>query len=88
MALVPSYIANLKPYQAGRSIESVEREFGVRAVKLASNENPLGPSPLAIEAIHRSLHDLNRYPTGGLQLREVLAREFDVKIGNVIAGSG
>ncbi len=88
MALVPPYIESLKPYEAGRSIEDVEREFGLRAVKLASNENPLGPSPMAIKAIRRSLHDLNRYPPGGLRLRAVLADEYGVKIENVIAGSG
>ena len=88
MPLVPPYIESLRPYEAGRSIESVEREFGVKAVKLASNENPRGPSPLALEAIRGSLHSLNRYPTGGLRLREVLARQYETRIENVIAGSG
>jgi histidinol-phosphate aminotransferase len=88
VALVPPYIASLRPYGAGRSIESVEREFGVPAIKLASNENPLGASPLALEAIQGSLKGLNRYPSGGLILREVLARQFDTRIENVIAGSG
>jgi histidinol-phosphate aminotransferase len=88
LPLVPPYIATLRPYQAGRSIESVEREFGVTAVKLASNENPFGPSPLAIAAIERSLHGLNRYPSGGLQLREVLARQYETRVENVITGSG
>jgi histidinol-phosphate aminotransferase len=88
LALVPPYIASLQPYGAGRSIESVEREFGVPGIKLASNENPIGPSPLALEAIRRSIGNLNRYPTGGLHLREVLARQFEVKVENVIVGSG
>jgi histidinol-phosphate aminotransferase len=89
MALVPSYIESLRPYEAGRSIEEVQREFGVRDVaKLASNENPLGPSPLAIKAIAASLDKLHLYPNGGLDLRSVLAREFDLKVENVIAGSG
>ena len=55
-----------------------------RVVKLASNENPLGASPLAIEAVRRSLDNLNVYPTGGLELRRVLAEEFEVKVENVI----
>src|SRR5437016_5747159 len=55
---------------------------------MASNENPLGTSPRAVEAIARSLEGLNRYPNGGLDLREVLAREFDVQLDNVITGSG
>src|SRR5205085_9685462 len=57
-------------------------------VKLASNENPLGASPLAIEAICGSLARLNFYPNGGLDLRRVLAREFHLKVENVVAGSG
>ena len=59
-----------------------------RVVKLASNENPLGPSPLALEAIAGAVAGINVYPAGGLRLREVLARQFDTKVENVIAGSG
>ena len=89
MALVPPYIANLRTYQPGRSIEEVRRTYGLtRVAKLASNENPLGASPRAVEAIARNLGGLNYYPNGGLDLRERLAREFDLKIENVIAGSG
>src|SRR6202161_1790668 len=89
MPLVPPYIESLRPYEAGRSIESVRRQYGLTHIaKLASNENPLGSSPKAVEAMTRALQGLNRYPDGGLQLREVLAREFDLKVDNVIAGSG
>src|SRR5438270_12529589 len=89
MALVPPYIADLCPYEPGRGIEEVRREFGVGYVsKLASNENPLGPSQHAIEAAQRCMLQLNLYPNGGLDLRNVLAREFELKVGNVIAGSG
>ncbi len=89
MPLVPPYIESLRPYEAGRTIESVRKQYGLtRIAKLASNENPLGPSPKAIEAIRRTLDGLNLYPDGGLRLREVLAHEFDVKLENVIAGSG
>jgi len=87
--LVPPYIEALRPYQAGRSVESVRRQYGLtRIAKLASNENPLGPSPKAIEALTRSLAGLNFYPNGGLDLREVLAAEFELQVENVIAGSG
>jgi histidinol-phosphate aminotransferase len=87
--LVPPSIAALRPYEAGRSIESVRREYGLeRVAKLASNENPMGPSPAALKAIGHSIASLHRYPDGGLGLREVLAREFDLKRENVIAGSG
>ncbi len=89
MPLVPPYIASLRPYEAGRSSEEVEREYGIAyAAKLASNENPLGPSPLALEAMKRAAVRLNLYPNGGLDLRKVLAREYDLKVENVIAGSG
>lgn len=89
MPLVPSYIESLKPYTPGKPIDEVRREFGLRhVVKLASNENPLGPSPNAIEEIRRHLADLNYYPNGGYDLRTVLAGKFNVKIDNVIVGSG
>lgn len=89
MPLVPPYIESLRPYEPGCSIEQVRREYGLaRVSKLASNENPLGPSPRAREAMADILEDLHYYPNGGLHLREVLAREYDLKVENVIAGSG
>jgi histidinol-phosphate aminotransferase len=89
MPLVPPYIESLRPYQAGRSIEEVRRQYGLaRISKLASNENPLGSSALALEAISGSMEQLHRYPDGGLDLRRVLAEKFDLKVENVIAGSG
>ena len=89
MPLVPPNIASLRPYEAGRNVEEVKREFGLqRAVKLASNENPRGPSPLAREALAGCADRLNLYPNGGLDLRRVLADQFEVKVENVIAGSG
>src|ERR1044071_2812199 len=92
MSLVPLVspaIAELRPYEPGRSIESVQREYGLtRVAKLASNENPLGPSAAALTAMMSCTGRLNLYPDGGLRLREVLAQEFDLKIENVIAGSG
>ncbi len=89
MSLVPHYIEVLRPYEAGRSAEDVRREFGVsRVVKLASNENPLGPSPVALEAVRGQLERTHFYPRGGLELRAVLAQEYGTKIDNVIVGSG
>ena len=89
MALVPPYIAALKPYKPGRSVAEVQRTYGLKRVAgLASNENPLGPSPKALEAIRRNLADLNHYPNSGLDLREKLAEEYGTKVANVIAGSG
>ncbi|HEY3740355.1 MAG TPA: histidinol-phosphate transaminase [Bryobacteraceae bacterium] len=90
MALVPPYIAKLRPYEAGRSIEEVKRQFGLtRVAKLGSNENPLGTSPRATEAVHKALGaGLNRYGDGGLALRHALADRFGVSMKNVICGSG
>lgn len=89
MPLVPGYIESLRPYEAGRTTESVRKQYGLSHIaKLASNENPLGASPKAVEALTRTLKGLNIYPNGGLDLREVLAAEFDLKVENVIAGSG
>jgi histidinol-phosphate aminotransferase len=89
MPLVPPAIAALQPYQAGLSAEEVRARFGLERVdKLASNENPLGPSPLALEAMREAAGRLHRYPTGGYDLRRRLAELFELKIENVIAGSG
>jgi histidinol-phosphate aminotransferase len=89
MPLVPPYIASLRPYEPGRSMEEVRRQFGLTTVaKLASNENPLGASPLALQQIRSHMDTLNLYPDGGLELRRVLASNFDVKVENVIVGSG
>jgi histidinol-phosphate aminotransferase len=89
MPLVPPYIESLRPYEAGRGIEEIQREFGLtRVAKLASNENPLGPSPVALQAMARAMGALHLYPNGGLDLRHVLAEQFDLKTENVIAGSG
>jgi histidinol-phosphate aminotransferase len=89
MPLVPPYIESLRPYEPGRSSDEVRRQYGLTDVcKLASNENPLGPSPLAVEAMRKHLSGLHIYPNGGLDLRRRLAEEFDLKTENVIAGSG
>lgn len=87
--LVPPYIEALKPYEPGRSIDEVKRLYHLEKVaKLASNENPLGPSGLALEAIRGQAAQVNYYPNGGLDLRRRLARQFDLKVENVIVGSG
>ena len=86
---IPQYIEEIDPYIPGKPIEEVERELGLTAVKLASNENPLGPSPLAVEAARRALAGSNRYPDGGsYYLREALAARLDVPREKIIVGSG
>ena len=90
MPLVPSYIQNLANYVPGKAIKEVQRELGLDHVdKLASNENSLGPSPKAIEAMANSLSGLHRYPDiSGFELRTKLANRFNIKIENVILGGG
>lgn len=86
---IPQYIEEIDPYIPGKPIEEVERELGLTAVKLASNENPLGPSPLAVEAARRALAESHRYPDGGsYYLREALAARLDVPREKIIVGSG
>jgi histidinol-phosphate aminotransferase len=87
--LVPEYIRELAPYVPGKPIEEVERELKTTAIKLASNENPLGPSPLAIEAAKKALAGSNRYPDGnGTFLRDALAKKHDIPAENIILGGG
>jgi histidinol-phosphate aminotransferase len=89
MSLVPPYIASLEPYKPGKPIDEVKREFGLKDVlKLASNENPLGPSPLAIQELERTVSDVHFYPNGGYDLRKALAERFNLKMENVIVGNG
>jgi histidinol-phosphate aminotransferase len=89
MPLVPPYIESLEPYKAGKPIAELQRELGItNIVKLASNENPLGSSPAALEAMRRSFNELHYYPNGGLDLRGELATRYGLNVGNVIAGSG
>lgn len=89
-SLVPEYISKLIPYKAGKPIEEVKRELGLeRVYKLASNENPLGPSPRAMAAIRAAAQDLHLYPDpAGFQLRTALAERYRVKLGNVVLGAG
>jgi histidinol-phosphate aminotransferase len=86
----PEYIRRLAVYVPGKPIEEVQRELGVTdIVKLASNENPLGPSPKAVSAIASTLPELHRYPDGsGFALRRVLAARHGVDLDQIILGSG
>ena len=89
MPLVPPYIESLEPYKAGKPIAELQQELGItRVVKLASNENPIGASPQGLAAMRAAMDDLQLYPNGGLDLRDMLARQYNLRIENVIAGSG
>jgi histidinol-phosphate aminotransferase len=87
---VRSEIRSLQPYVPGKPVEELERELGISgAVKLASNENPLGPSPLALAAMQAAVHGVNRYPDGGsFYLREALAQTWEMPFGQIAVGSG
>jgi len=87
---VPEYILSIKPYTPGKPIEELEREYGISgSIKLASNENPLGPCPKAVDAMKASMQDLHRYPDGsGYYLTRKLAEKHDVRPDNVVLGNG
>ncbi len=77
-------------YQAGKPIDELERELGITgAIKVASNENPLGPSPRALAAIPAALPHLHRYPdAGGFALRRALATRLGCEAGQIALGNG
>ncbi len=87
---VKPHVASLEPYQPGKPIEELQREFGFEdVVKLASNENPLGPSPKAQEAILAAASRVHRYPDGAsYALREELSSRLDVDAGQLVFGCG
>ena len=87
---IPDYILSLKPYVAGKPLEELEREYGItNAVKLASNENPLGPSPLAVKAIQKAVDKLHRYPdASGYNLTQRISDRLGVKPENIVLGNG
>ncbi|HEY2404688.1 MAG TPA: histidinol-phosphate transaminase [Polyangiaceae bacterium] len=89
-ALVTPSIEALLPYEGGKPIEELARELGITsAIKLASNENPLGPSPKAVAAARAALGELNRYPdAAAYRLRERLAAHHRVSMSEVIQGNG
>ena len=84
MPLVPSYIKKLERYKPGKSVQlaKIENDDGsVDYIKLSSNENPLGSSPMAIEALKKTYGNLNRYPdASGFNLRKKLSQNFNVEI--------
>ncbi len=83
-------VRGLRPYEPGKPLSELEREYGVRdAVKLASNENPLGPSPLALAAAMEAVPHVARYPDGaGFDLRSALAKRHDLEPASVTLGNG
>lgn len=90
MPLVPRHIQDLESYKPGRNMLEVQNELGLkRIIKLASNENPQGASPKALEAVKNSLSENFRYPdASAMVLRKKLADRFDIKVENVTVGAG
>jgi histidinol-phosphate aminotransferase len=87
---VPANIKAIKPYVPGKPVQEVERELGVtNSVKMASNENPLGPSPKAMEAVRAFIDQIHIYPEGaGYYLCDALASHYGVRREQVILGNG
>ncbi|MFI5355257.1 MAG: aminotransferase class I/II-fold pyridoxal phosphate-dependent enzyme, partial [Desulfobaccales bacterium] len=84
------HLTQLTPYQAGKPLEELERELGITdAIKLASNENPLGPSPKALAAVQANLSSLHRYPDShAYYLKEDLAAQLGLSPAQLILGNG
>ncbi len=89
-SLANDHILGIAPYEPGKPIEELERELGLTdVIKLASNENPLGPSERVLKAITEALPHLNRYPDGsGYYLRQALASRHGVSADHTILGNG
>jgi histidinol-phosphate aminotransferase len=83
-------VESLTPYQPGKPIEECQREYGLdHVVKLASNEGPFPPLRVALEALERSAHELNRYPDGGsYRLHEALAERHGADVAQIVVGAG
>lgn len=83
-------VGGIKPYEPGKPISEVQREYGLKdVIKLASNENPLGPSPKAIAAVKAALSELHRYPDGGgYLLKDKLSQVLNIPMGCIVLGNG
>ncbi|MEL0167539.1 MAG: histidinol-phosphate transaminase [Pseudomonadaceae bacterium] len=92
LSLARPGVQKLSPYVPGKPVEELAREFGLRPqdiVKLASNENPLGPSPAVRDAIAAALPELTRYPDGnGFALKQALAGKLGVDVAGITLGNG
>jgi histidinol-phosphate aminotransferase len=88
--LIRPALASIAPYEAGKPIEEVERELGIaRVAKLASNEGPFGPFPIARQVLQTQSYDLNRYPdSNAYRLRAALAGRLGVEIDQIAHGAG
>lgn len=90
IALAAQGVQKLTPYIPGKPVEELERELGItNIIKLASNENPLGPSPKVLAALDKVKAELTRYPDGnGFKLKQALAAHLDVPMDSITLGNG
>ncbi|MDE3208520.1 MAG: histidinol-phosphate transaminase, partial [Pseudomonadota bacterium] len=90
ISCAPDYVRAISPYQPGKPLSELERELGIaQAIKLASNENPLGASPRVDEAVRQAMKDISRYPDGnGFELKKRLAGRHAVELGQIVLGNG
>jgi histidinol-phosphate aminotransferase len=90
MSLVRQNIKDLTAYIAGKPIEETKRELGLKTVyKLASNENPIGPSPMVVKAMKKAIKTINRYPdSNGFYLKKKLAAVYNLGQDNFLLGNG
>ena len=88
--LFKNEVTSAKPYVPGKPIEELKRELGIDEIeKLASNENPLGPSPKAMEAISKEIKNIYLYPESNVtQLKEKLAEKYNLSTDNIVVGNG
>ena len=88
--VIPENINQIKPYPPGKPQDELEREYGIKdSIKLASNENPWGPSPKVVRALRSELLNLNRYPDGSsYYLTQALAEKAGVDPEEIVLGNG
>ena len=89
LELIPAHIRSVGAYVPGKHIRKAQQESGLAVVKMASNENPFGPSPLAIEAIRATTASLNFYPDiDALELRAALATRHNLAPDQILVADG
>jgi histidinol-phosphate aminotransferase len=89
-SLVKKNVLDIRPYEPGKPIEELKRELNIsHIIKMASNENPLGPSKKAIKIMKKAIASVNRYPDGSCYyLKESLSKDLNVAVQNLIIGNG
>lgn len=89
-SLAAPAVLGIAPYVPGKPLEELEREYGIsNSIKLASNENPLGPGPKAVAAMQKAVHEIGLYPDGGgFALKQALAKKYGCSLESITLGNG